>query len=115
VLDVTYCTRRRLAMVVRKRKESDASDGKKKAAKKVSFKMAAPEAKDVFLVGDFNDWNISANPLKSNSKGIWNTSIKLAPGRYEYRFLIDGEWRNDPNSSSFVPNPFGSENCLLVL
>jgi len=37
----------------------------------------------------------------------------LTPGRYEYRFLVDGQWRNDPECAECVANPFGSENCVI--
>ena len=87
---------------------------KKKTARKVNFTMEAPEAQNVSLAGDFNNWDISSHPLKA-SKGKWKTSIKLEPGRYEYRFLIDGEWQNDPNCTNFVPNSYGSENCIIEL
>jgi len=83
--------------------------------RKVGFKVMAPEANDVFLVGDFNNWDSSSHPLKCNSKGIWSTSITLPLGRYEYRFLIDGEWWNDPSYAAIVPNPFGSNNCAIIL
>ena len=42
-------------------------------------------------------------------------ALKLMPGRYEYRFLVDGDWQNDPHCTTFVPNPYGSENCVLTL
>jgi len=88
---------------------------KKKTTRKVNFTIVAPEAQNVFLVGDFNSWDTSSRPLKKASKGTWKTSIKLMPGRYEYRFLVDGEWQNDPNCTNFIPNPYGCENCVLTL
>jgi 1,4-alpha-glucan branching enzyme len=102
-------------MVTRKRKAASLTKDKNSKPKKINFEIVAPEADTVFLVGDFNEWNVSAHPLRCNSNGTWNTSLKLAPGRYEYRFLIDGEWRNDPNSGDFVSNPFGSDNCVIIL
>jgi hypothetical protein len=58
---------------------------------------AAHAAHSVALVGDFNDWNPSANPLQPGlSKGSWSTTLSLPPGRYEYAFLIDGKhWVTD--------------------
>ena len=102
-------------MAIKKRNNTGPTGKKKLTTKKINFKMVAPEAENVFLVGDFNDWNISAHPLKSNSKGIWKISLELMPGRYEYRFLIDGGWRNDPNNTTFAPNPFGSDNSVINL
>ncbi len=100
-------------MVTRKTKATSLTREKNSKPKKVNFEIIAPKAGTVFLVGDFNDWNVSAQPCKCNAKGIWKTSIKLDPGRYEYRFLIDGEWRNDPKSSTVASNPFGSDNCVI--
>ncbi len=102
-------------VIVTKKRNSREIHNTKKTARKVNFTMVAPEAPNVFLVGDFNSWDISSHPLKKASKGNWKTSIKLIPGRYEYRFLVDGEWQNDPNCTTFVPNSYGSENCVLTL
>jgi 1,4-alpha-glucan branching enzyme len=82
---------------------------------KSEFILSAPQAKSVFIAGDFNQWNLSAHPLKQDKKGVWKISLALGPGRYEYRFLVDGEWHNDPNCSSSVENPFGTLNCLKIL
>jgi len=83
--------------------------------KKITFKLHAPEAQCVLLAGDFNSWNPDTHPLKRTSNGLWKISINLSPGRYGYRFLVDGQWQNDPNCSIFVPNSFGSENCVVTL
>jgi len=48
-------------------------------------------------------------------RGVWKTTVTLAPGRYAYRFLIDGEWVNDPNCDEEVPNDYGSHNCIKVV
>jgi len=84
-------------------------------AKKVEFSLVAPEAKSVFIAGDFNQWNPSSLPLKKGRQGIWKISLPLDPGQYEYRFFVDEEWQNDPVCSSFVENPFGTFNCLKMV
>jgi 1,4-alpha-glucan branching enzyme len=99
-------------MMAKKRK---LLENETKASKKVDFILSAPEAQNVFLAGDFNDWEITPHPLEKDSTGNWKINIDLMPGRYEYRFLVDGVWQNDPNSTAFAPNPFGSENCVLKL
>jgi len=86
-----------------------------KSLKRINFTLFAPKAQNVFLAGDFNGWNTYSHPLKKDFQGTWKTSINLIPGRYEYRFLVDGQWQNDPNCTNFTPNSFGSENCLLSL
>lgn len=85
--------------------------------KKVSFQLSAPEAKNVCLAGDFNAWDINAHPLKKpgngNGENTWRTVLNLAPGTYEYRYLIDGEWQNDPSAPERMPNRFGTLNDVI--
>ena len=102
-------------MAPKKRKNTKITDSKENASKKIKFTITAPEAQNVFLVGNFNSWSLDSHPLKKNIKGEWDVSIKLAPGRYEYRFLVDGEWQNDPYCEDYVPNSFGSENSVFTL
>lgn len=101
--------------MVTKKRNSKVTSSKRLMPKKVNFAMVAPEARNVFLVGDFNGWNIESHPLKKDSKGTWKISINLILGRYQYRFLVDGQWQEDPNCTTFIPNSYGSENCLLIL
>jgi len=82
--------------------------------RRVSFKFCAPGAKKVNLVGNFNDWDASARVLRKDAKDIWKTSMLLAPGTYEYRYVVDGAWENDPEAEQ-VPNAFGEQNCLLTV
>ena len=88
--------------------------GKKLNVKKTEteFSLLAPQAQSVFLSGDFNQWNTSSHPLKKGKDGKWKISLALSPGQYQYRFLVDGEWQNDPSSPECVANPFGTSNCL---
>ncbi len=91
---------------------------KAKRSKKVyetEFKLSAPQAQSVFIAGDFNQWSLTSHPLKADANGTWRISFGLNPGRYEYRFIVDGEWQNDPACSSFVENPFGTSNSLKIV
>jgi len=88
---------------------------KKTETKKVQFEFLAPEALKVYLAADFNNWDTSANPMKKDKKGLWKITITLKPGRYEYRFLVDGKWENDPSCAGCVPNEFGSMNCVRIV
>lgn len=81
----------------------------------ISFELVDPDAKAVFLCGDFNDWSTIATPLQADKTGRWKTAVFLKPGRYEYRFLVDGEWRNDQRPVYLVDNAFGSQNCLIEI
>ncbi|MDP6777686.1 MAG: isoamylase early set domain-containing protein [Candidatus Latescibacteria bacterium] len=76
------------------------------------FKLVAPEAGEVFLVGTFNNWDPKGRPLKRGKAGLWRTFMSLEPGTYEYRFVVDGLWHNDPGARA-VPNPYGGLNCCV--
>jgi 1,4-alpha-glucan branching enzyme len=75
--------------------------------------LHAPDAREVSVAGSFCDWRTGSHALKRNGSGGWTTTIPLPPGRYEYRFVVDGEWRDEPQCIERVPNPFGTENCVL--
>lgn len=83
--------------------------------RKVQFDFPAPEAREVFLAGDFNNWETDATAMKKDKKGTWRIKLTLGPGRYEYRIIVDGNWTNDPSCSCCVPNAFGSKNCLRIV
>lgn len=89
--------------------------GVKLAKQKVTLSLQAPEAQSVTVVADFTDWEKSPIALKKNKKGVWTKSLSLPSGMYEYRFMVDGQWQDDPACTHHVPNPFGSQNCVLVI
>ncbi|MEW5895615.1 MAG: helix-turn-helix domain-containing protein [Candidatus Omnitrophota bacterium] len=79
------------------------------------FKIKADDAKEVFLLGSFNNWAKKV-PLRRLSNGIWCKKISLQPGRrYEYKFFIDGEWRVDPENDNKVFNAVGTYNSVKEL
>lgn len=82
---------------------------------KVTFTYAAPEAQSVLLAGDFTGWQHAPVSLKKDKTGAWKKSISLPPGKYEYRLLVDGEWRDDPQCPNRQPNQFGGENCVCIV
>ena len=90
---------------------------KEPSTKNIQFEFPAPAAEVVSVVGDFNNWNADADPMEKDKEGVWKTSMSLKPGRYEYRFFVDGSWKNDPACSSCMPNKFWKfelcENCLV--
>src|SRR5437868_85611 len=84
--------------------------------KPVDFSLQKPEAASVALAGTFNGWDPKRTPLRKNDDGTWMTTLKLAPGRYEYRFVVDGaSWLSDPQTDQSVPNQFGSTNSVRVV
>jgi 1,4-alpha-glucan branching enzyme len=80
--------------------------------KEQTFRFTAPDARSVMLAGDFTQWQKQAIPLKKDKNGIWTVSVELAPGKHSYRFIVDGEWRDDPECTLRVPNPFGGQDMV---
>ncbi len=83
--------------------------------KRVAFVVKNLEAASVALTGEFTGWSDEGVALAKGPDGLWSTTLNLAPGEYQYRLRVDGGWRDDPGSARRVPNPFGSENCVLVV
>ena len=86
---------------------------KKAFESKIKFSFNFPEAKEVFLAGDFNGWDIQSIPLKKKGKGAWEAKLNLFPGRYEYKLMVDGAWVEDFGCAEMVFNSFGTHNCVL--
>ena len=82
---------------------------------KVTFIFESTEARNVFLSGDFNNWNPSAHPMKNDGNGRWSRAVMIPPGKYEYKFLADGKWTEDPRNDQNCPNNFGTYNSVLDL
>ena len=80
---------------------------------RVRFQLDAPAAKTVLLAGDFTDWG--ASPRKMRRAGARSNTfvalVPLPPGAHQYRFIVDGQWMEDPEAES-VPNPYGSRNSV---
>jgi len=81
----------------------------------MTFSLYAPEAGCVSLAGDFNAWSPDDCPLEKSPGGMWERVLALPPGRYEYKFVVDGLWQNDPHCTVYAPNPFEGENCVLIV
>jgi 1,4-alpha-glucan branching enzyme len=88
---------------------------RKEKARMVDFSFSAPHAEGISIAGDFNDWNSTSHPMKREKRdkeGVWKASLNLAPGTYQYRFFVDGEWQTHPTCTDCVENPFGTLNSL---
>ncbi len=94
------------------KKKAKPAKGKIKR-KRVTLTLKAPHAEAVSLMGDFNQWNQKVHPMKQEGDGTWKKIIMVQPGRYEYRFLVDGEWWNDPANDQTSSNSFGTVNNVL--
>ena len=71
-------------------------------------------ADQVYLVGDFNDWDRGSLPLERPMHDGWRITLELERGRsYQYRYLLDGRWCNDWSADRYVPSPFGGTNSVV--
>ncbi|WP_435415503.1 isoamylase early set domain-containing protein [Polaribacter aestuariivivens] len=90
---------------------------KSKPVCKVTFTVPTENANNVAVVGNFNEWNAEATPLKKLKNGSFKGTVDLeANNSYEFRYLIDGEYVNEVEADAFAWNDFASaENCVIKL
>lgn len=86
-----------------------------KATKKaVTFTVHADKGKAVYVAGEFNKWNPTAKKMAYKAKGgLYTATVKLAPGDYQYKFVIDGTWCADPENANAVANDQGTFNSVI--
>ena len=83
--------------------------------KRVTFTLNDPNAEEVILMGDFNNWNNKKHQMKKYQGGVWKKIVMLPPGKCEYKFLVDGQWMLDINNGQKCSNCFGTYNNILVI
>jgi 1,4-alpha-glucan branching enzyme len=79
----------------------------------IVLRFSAPMAKVVQVAGTFNGWRPEASPLEPISSGEWAARLRLRSGQYEYRFVVDGAWVDDPQATKRSSNPHGGFNSVL--
>ncbi len=79
------------------------------------FTLMAPQAAEVYLVGDFNNWENGKDKMRKFKSGLHKKSLRLKPGRYEYRLVVDGAWWTDPANDQRVANTYGEDNSVIVI
>lgn len=79
----------------------------------VVVKWNQPGANKVTIAGTFNQWHPESTPLRRVAECEWATELLLPAGEYEYRFLVDGRWVDEPNAPLHVSNVFGGRNSVL--
>jgi hypothetical protein len=81
----------------------------------VKFTFVAPSAKQVTLVGDFNDWDVSRTPM-ARSGNVWTVVVPMTVGRHQYSYVVDGKsWSSDPNAPSAPDDGFGHTNSVKIV
>ncbi len=89
----------------------------KRTVCKVTFSIPREWAKEkVHVVGDFNEWDQTADKLEKN-KDNWEVTLRLKPeNKYRFRYLLDGvKWENDDAADDYVPNEFGTEDSVVEI
>ena len=82
--------------------------------RRVTFEIEANIGSKVAIAGCFNEWDDSKKMLTDkDGNGVFKCTMILAPGSYEYKFVVDGAWTLDPNNPNFIPNNHGTLNSLL--
>ena len=100
---------------IKSKKKSSIESKQTMKRKRVTFSFESNNAKEVILMGDFNKWNPKTHPMKRDGNGLWTRTLIIPPGRYEYKFLVDGIWAEDPCNDQHRPNCFGTYNSVLNL
>jgi 1,4-alpha-glucan branching enzyme len=83
--------------------------------KRVPYIVKVDGAREVVLTGEFTGWAKDKVRLSPAGPGEWGAQLELPPGEYQYRLIVDGQWRDDPKVSKKVPNPFGTHNGVLIV
>lgn len=81
----------------------------------VTFALFNPDAREVFVAGTFNNWDPQRTPLQKNVNARWEVEVRLKPGTYEYRLVVDGVWQEDPMAPRFTSNPYGGLNSVIII
>ena len=80
------------------------------------FSCSAPGAGSVHVAGEFNDWNPTADAMSDpDGDGVFSVTLPLAQGSYQYKFVVDGNWQEDPNAADSADDGFGGKNSVIVV
>lgn len=80
--------------------------------RKQTFRYTDASALRVLLVGDFTHWQEGAIAMRKGPNGTWSATVDLPPGKHTYRFIVDGEWTDDPDCTMRVSNPYGGQDMV---
>jgi chromosome partitioning protein len=87
--------------------------GAKQFGGEVVFLCKFDRASQVLIAGDFNNWQPIATPMQARAPGEWTMRLPLRPGRYRYRFVVDGKWVTDPHNTYVEANQYGELNNVV--
>jgi chromosome partitioning protein len=81
----------------------------------LAFAVRFPEAREVCVTGDFTEWSVQGHPLRRHEDGTWHAHVPVDPGCYEYKFIVDGVWKIDPDNPERTRNSYGQLNSVAVV
>jgi chromosome partitioning protein len=81
--------------------------------RRVELRLQTESGKNVFVAGSFNNWNPRQTRMQEIKTCVYTVAIQLPAGRHEYKFVVDDDWRTDPENRETTPNPFGSLNSVI--
>ena len=87
----------------------------KNMVKPVPFTCLAPEAGQVFITGDFNDWDHTTHPMKRMHDGAWRVELPLNHGHHHYLFVVDGRPMLDPGAHGVARNEHNEKVSLVAV
>ena len=112
----TATTKPEAKMCCAKKCAAKKCETKKPALKSVTFTVHAEAGQNVRLAGSFTDWETKAKKMTfKKTNGVYSATVKLAPGEYQYKFIIGDKWTTDDQNAEFVPNDKGTFNSKLVI
>src|SRR5258706_7951792 len=92
-----------------------ARSAEQRSEKPIEFILKMPQAQSACVAGTFNGWDSKKTPMRKEGSTGWKATLPLPPGRYEYRFVVDGQWISDPAARESVKNQFCSTNSIVVV
>ena len=99
----------------RRRKSHHGKRGHSQFTQQVRLEFFYTQAREVNIVGSFNDWRPGSTWMISLGNGRWVKELLLPPGRYEYCFVVDGHWMPDPQAVESTPSLRGNDNSVLIV
>ncbi|MFT4549844.1 MAG: 1,4-alpha-glucan branching enzyme [Verrucomicrobiales bacterium] len=92
------------------------SSKRQQKRRRIRFQIEAPPGSQVFVAGNFNDWEADSFRLTDKGHpGQFRRHVYVDAGQIEYKFVVDGEWQIDPNCQRWTPNSLGSLNSVVDL
>jgi 1,4-alpha-glucan branching enzyme len=80
----------------------------------VEFRFFRPDAQQVHLTGDFNEWDHAQTPMARDGEGYWQVHLALPPGEFKFRYYADGQWFTDFAAFGVEPGPYGPDSVVRV-